>query len=84
MRLQVWRRSEGAFVRDYVAEGPAWSTYLRAWLVVTDAGAKLRMASSADGTGVWPTAEEAERAAKEAALAEVASLRAELARTPGG
>jgi Uma2 family endonuclease len=91
VRLQVWRRSEGAFVREYVGEGPAWSTYLRAWLVTTEGGAKLRVASSADGTGVWPTAEEAERAAKEAeraakeaALAEVASLRAELARTRGG
>jgi hypothetical protein len=69
VRLQVWRRSEGAFVREYVGEGPAWSTYLRAWLVVTEGGAKLRLASRADGTGVWPTKEEAERAAKEAALA---------------
>jgi hypothetical protein len=76
--LQVWRRSEGAFVREYVGEGPAWSTYLRAWLVVTEGGAKLRLASRADGTGVWPTAEEAERtekeaerAAKESALAAV-------------
>lgn len=66
VRLQVWRRTEGALVREYAGDGPAWSPYLRAWAVVTDDGAKLRIAASADGTGAWATETDAERAAKDA------------------
>jgi Uma2 family endonuclease len=86
LRLQVWRRTEGAFVREYAGEGPAWSAFLGAWAVVTEDGAKLRVAAGAAGSGPWLTeaeaeraAKEAERAAKEAALARVQELEALLA-----
>ncbi len=85
VRLQVWRRSEGAFVREYAGEGPAWSEALGAWAVVTDGGKRLRIASAADGAGLWPTdveaaraREEAARAREEAARAETEALRAQL------
>ncbi len=90
VRLQVWRRTEGVFVREYAGDGPAWSTVLGAWAVVTEGWSKLRVASSADGTGVWPTeadsalaAREAEAVAKEAALARIRELEALLAKRPG-
>ncbi len=64
--LQVWRRSpKGSFRRVYQGAGPAYSRELRAWLVVTDAGARLRLAEDAAGKRLWPTVEEEERAAKE-------------------
>lgn len=64
--LQVWRRNpQGAFRRVYAGTGPARSEELGAWLVVTDAGRRLRIAQDAAGSKLWPTAEEAERAARE-------------------
>jgi len=43
---------------------------------------RLRLALPPDGETLFPTAEEAEREAKEAALARIAELEAELARRP--
>ena len=79
LRLQVWRRDEeGAFVRVYAGDGPAITPVLGAHLVVTDEGHKLRIADDAEGTKMWLTGEEAERAAKDEALARVAALEAAL------
>jgi putative restriction endonuclease len=84
-RLQVWARAAGgAFERVYAGEGPARSPFLGAWLVVTSAGQRLRLSDDAQGRQLWPTPEEAERAAKEEALGELERLRAELARLRGG
>jgi Uma2 family endonuclease len=78
-RLQVWRRAaDGAFERMFAGDGPAFSPYLGAWLFAVDEGRKLRIANDRDGTSWWLTGEEAERAAKEAALARVAELEAKL------
>jgi Uma2 family endonuclease len=66
-RLQVWARDRrGQLVRVYAGEGPCRSPYLGAWLVVTEAGQQLRLSDDRAGTKLWPTPEEAERAAKEA------------------
>jgi len=66
-RLQVWRRKpRGAWTRTYAGDGPARSDELGAWLVVTDDGMLLRIADDPEGTQLWPTEAEAERAAKEA------------------
>ncbi|HWL87176.1 MAG TPA: Uma2 family endonuclease, partial [Polyangiaceae bacterium] len=86
-RLQVWRRdADGLFDRVYQAHGPAYSEVLGAYIVVTDDGHRLRISDDAEGTKLWPTAEEAERAARdaeraanEAALARIAELEALLA-----
>jgi Uma2 family endonuclease len=99
-RLQVWHRAaDGGFRRIYAGDGPARSEELGAFLVVVrDPAPLLRISDDADGTSLWPTAEEteraakeaeraakeAERAAKEAALAELERLRAELAAARGG
>jgi len=57
--LQVWRRSEeGAFRQAYAGDGPAYSDELGAWLVITDGGARLRIADDEAGERRWPTAEE--------------------------
>ena len=61
--LQVWRRTpRGRMVRRYAGEGPFESAALGAWLVVVEGA--LRVADDAAGTRLWPTHEEAERAAK--------------------
>jgi Uma2 family endonuclease len=66
-RLQVWTRARrGELERVYAGPGPVRSPYLKAWLVVTDEGTRLRLSDDWAGTRLWPTAEEAERAAKEA------------------
>ena len=81
--LQVWRRSAaGAFRREYAGDGPAYSTALGAWAVVTDGGTRLRIADDEDGERRWPTAEEIAEVARtraDAEEAEVAELRAILA-----
>jgi len=80
VRMQLWRRDQdGQFTRLYAGEGPVHSPTLAAYFVAVEDGAKLRIASDAAGTDLWRTPEEAERAAKEAALARVAELEAELA-----
>jgi Uma2 family endonuclease len=80
-RLQVWTRAaDGSLARAHAGEGPAFSPALGAWVQVVDAGSRLRVSDDEAGRRLWPTAAEAERAAKEAALARVAELEAELAR----
>lgn len=83
-RLQVWsRRPDDRFLRVYAGEGPAYSELLEAWVVVTEEGRRVRVADDEEGRALWPTAEEAQRAAKERALAEIDRLRAELSRLRG-
>ena len=79
--LQVWRRTRaGAFRREYAGDGPAYSEELAAWLVVTDEGARLRIADDEAGAQLWPTEAEVERAAKETERARADAAEAELAR----
>jgi Uma2 family endonuclease len=74
--LSIWRRGEdGSFERTYSGDGPARSDHLQAWLVPT-AGGLLRISDDPAGRELWPTAAEAERAAKQAALAEREAERA--------
>lgn len=95
--LQVYRRGEdGAFVRTYRGDGPAWCEEIDAALVVQrDGGAvTLRIARDPDGKDIVPTAEEAHAAAEEAraaaaeatatAEARIRQLEAELAKLRGG
>jgi DNA repair exonuclease SbcCD ATPase subunit len=64
-RLQVWRRSpKGAFRREYAGAGPAYSKELKAFLVVTEGGDRLRLAEDLGGSRLWPTEAEAERAGR--------------------
>jgi hypothetical protein len=91
-RLQVWRRSpRGAFRREYAGAGPAYSKELKAFLVVTEGGERLRLADDLGGTRLWPTEAEAERQARQEAeeralKAEAAckALEAEVSRLRGG
>lgn len=79
-RLQVWRRDDAdGFSRVYAGAGPTYSPVLGAHLVVVDDGWSLRIADDPEGIALWPTAEEAERAAKRAAEARIAELERELA-----
>jgi Uma2 family endonuclease len=83
--LQQWRREEdGTFVRTYAGAGPVYSPALGAYAIAV--GESLRIADDVAGTTLWPTGEEAalaakdaERAAKDAALARVAELERRLA-----
>lgn len=78
-RLQIWTRDPaGALVRSYAGEGPAESPVLGAWLVATQDGARLRIASDRDGRQLWPTAEEAAIAERDTARARIAELEAAL------
>lgn len=78
-RIQVWRRDEhDSLVRVCAGDGPFYSDAVAAHLVATDEGRKLRIASDPAGSDLWLTAEEAERAQKEAALGRVAELEAAL------
>lgn len=64
--VQLYRRSpRGQFLRVYAGGGPVESEVLRAWLVVTDGGGRLRLARNAEGTDLVPTADERRRAAEE-------------------
>ena len=74
-RLQVWQRDEeGRLARTHAGEGPAMTRLLGAHLVVMGEGRELRIAGDAAGSELWLTGEEAERTAKEQALARVAAL----------
>jgi hypothetical protein len=76
-RLQLWARGPGGRLeRVYAGSGPCRSPYLGAWLVVVEGGRRLRLSDDAKGRRLWPTAEEAERAAKEAAEAKAEAERA--------
>ena len=79
-RIQLWRRDAGdTFERVYAGDGPAWSEFFGAWLVVPAGGLLLRMSDDREGRSLWPTeaeraeqehqAKERERQAKERALA---------------
>lgn len=83
VRLQLWRRGEDGFERVYAGEGPALSTYLDAWVFVTDEGTRVRIADDREGTKWWMTESEAARTEAEAALARVRELEAELQRRDG-
>ena len=66
--LQVFRRSDrGQFLRAYAGPGPAESVVLRAWLVVTDGGERVRLAHDAEGRDLIPTQEEQADAARQQA-----------------
>lgn len=80
-RLQVWRRDgEGRLARTYAGDGPARSGALEAWAIPVEDGRALRIASSPDGEGMWPTEAEAAATRFETADARVRELEAELAR----
>jgi Uma2 family endonuclease len=76
--LQVYRRTpRGQFLLAYAGIGPVRSEVLRAWLVVTDGGSRLRLARDAGGTDLVPTADERRKSAEsraEAAEARVKEL----------
>jgi Uma2 family endonuclease len=84
--LQLWRRDEaGVFRQVYRGAGPCFSPELKAWLVVTDEGSRLRVADDADGVHRWPTQEERaeigrERAEAAREQAEAAKAQAEAAK----
>lgn len=87
VRWQRWRklRSRG-FVRVETTNADRMYTrVLGCWLRVVGEGedARIRLATGPEGDELFPTAEEAERAAKEAALQRIAELEAKLA-TAGG
>ncbi|MFO0739559.1 MAG: Uma2 family endonuclease [Labilithrix sp.] len=85
LRLQIYRRdAAGHFARIYAGEGPAYSPALDAWTVPTDDNRMLRITADTAATQFWLTGEEAERAEKDAAVARIAELEAELARRGGG
>ena len=68
-RLQVWTRAaNGSLARSFAGEGPAFSRALGAWVHAVEGGSRLRIADDENGERMWPTAEEAERAAKDAAV----------------
>ncbi len=90
-----WCRDEGdVFHRVYAGDGPAWSPFFGAWLVVPAGGLLLRLSDDPEGTRLWPTEgelalreraeKERERAEKERALARVAEMEALLAALRGG
>lgn len=84
-RLQVWRRDQdGSLVRVSAGDGPFHSEAVGGYLVPTDEGRKLRIASDPEAREPWLTAAEAERVEKERALARVAELEALLADTKRG
>lgn len=71
-KLQVYRRdADGAFVRVYRGEGPAFSEELGAYLIVRtiDGGTFLRLARDAAGADLVPTTEERASTAEERAKA---------------
>ncbi len=74
--LQLYRRSpRGQFLRVDAGGGPVESQVLRAWLVVTDGGGRLRLARDAGGTDLVPTPEEQRRAAESRAAAAEARVK---------
>jgi Uma2 family endonuclease len=61
-RIQVWRRVGDEFVREYAGPGPAWSEAVKAWLVATAEGERLRISDDDAGTRWWRTSDEEARA----------------------
>ena len=70
--LQIWRLDRSGerarMDRVYAGPGPGFSEELGAWLVVTDRGARLRIADDRTGRALWPTDFEAERDRSRAAV----------------
>lgn len=97
--LQVWRRDEEGFRQVFKGDAPAYSEAIGAWIVVTDAGTRVRVADDPAGERLWLTDAETERARADAErvradaeraradelAARVAALEAQLRRdTPAG
>jgi hypothetical protein len=82
-RLQIWRRHEDEFAREYAGDGPARSEALDAWIFAVSDGERLRIADDRAGSRWWKTTEEEARDENAALVARVAELEAELARTRG-
>ena len=78
-RLQIWRADEEGLARVYAGDGPAFSPVVGGYVFAVNEGRALALADDEAGTTFWKTGEEAERAAKEEALARVAALEARLA-----
>ena len=81
-RLQLWRRVPGdlpTMRRVHAGEGPVFSPLVGAWLVVSEGGARLRLADDPAGARLWPAS--AERAAEAEREAEAARSEAEAARS---
>jgi hypothetical protein len=81
LRWQVFRRGPGGLERVETGDGDrVMSRALGCWLRVVGEGLgqRVRLAEGSGGEALFPTAEEAERAAKEAALARIAELEARL------
>ena len=80
--VRLWDFFEGDLVERDRTDPAAWRCdALNAfWKLTTDAtlGPMLRVARDPEGTDLWLTPEEAERTAKEAALARIAELEAKL------
>jgi hypothetical protein len=85
--LQVFRRSaRGQFLRVYRGRGPAESTVLGRWLVITEDGKRLRLARNAEGTDLVATKDERVQAGEERARraeGRLAEALAELERLKG-
>ncbi|MFO0609598.1 MAG: Uma2 family endonuclease [Polyangiales bacterium] len=76
--LQVWERGKaGDFRRVYVGDGPAWSAYFQAWLVVKGDGMLLRIADDEEGTRLWPTEAEVGHAEAEQARSDAEQARSD-------
>jgi hypothetical protein len=71
-RIQVWRRlDDAAFAQVYAGEGPAWSEAVQGWVHFIPERAWYALSTDKAGLDRWPTGEEAERAAREAAQRKV-------------
>ena len=79
--LQIFQRTaRGQFLRVYAGPGPVESTVLRAWLVVTDSGARVRLARDAEARDLVPTRKEQAQAATQQAQAATQQAQAATAR----
>ena len=74
--LQVYSRdNQGGWSRSYAGEGPAFSPFFNAWVIVRNN--RVRLSHDPLGQQLWPTGEERERSEKERALASERKERAE-------
>jgi Uma2 family endonuclease len=74
--VQVWQRVDGSRMRQLHAGSlPARTPLLDAWLVATQYGRRLRIASDASGRELWPSEAEAARSDAEAARSEAEAAR---------
>jgi Uma2 family endonuclease len=75
--IQIWRKEAGVFTRIASGDGPFRSPFLDAYLVAPDDGRLLRITDDHAGTRLWPTPEEAERAARRSERARAEAERAQ-------